>query len=167
MLHMIWIIWIVLNVDGTMLISRNIEYKTMAKAPDYLSFIETHPSVINIEMCINICWNNEGCMSLIFGDGDSTCHLHNTSDGSVKLLSRKEVVPVITKKVIYGNPKIRLSILLAVYHSAYINICMCVRVGVCWVQIKRQQAQSINISKHPSRLTSINLNTNTTTHTLI
>ena len=30
------------------------------------------------------------------------------------------------------------------------------------VHSKRQQAQSINISKHPSRPTSINLNTNTT-----
>ena len=45
---------------------------------------------------------------------------------------------------------------------------MCVRVRVCFmIRIKRQQAQSINISKHPSRLTSINLNTNTTIHTLI
>ena len=35
------------------------------------------------------------------------------------------------------------------------------------VHIKRQQAQSIKIAKHPSRPTSINLNTNTTIHTLI
>ena len=33
------------------------------------------------------------------------------------------------------------------------------------IHIERQQAQSINISKHPSRPTSINLNT--TIHTLI
>ena len=32
---------------------------------------------------------------------------------------------------------------------------------------ERQQAQSINISKHPSRPTSININPNTTIHTLI
>jgi len=45
-------------------------------------------------------------------------------------------------------------------------VCVCVCVCVCFrVNIKRQQAQSINISKHPSKPTSINLNT--TIHTLI
>ena len=39
-------------------------------------------------------------------------------------------------------------------------------LGVCFrLHSKRQQAQSINISKHPSKPTSINLNT--TIHTLI
>jgi len=46
------------------------------------------------------------------------------------------------------------------------NVCVC--ACACFrVHIKRQQAQSINISEHPSRLTSINLNTNTTIYTLI
>jgi len=35
------------------------------------------------------------------------------------------------------------------------------------IHIKRQQAQSKNISKHPLRPTSININKNTTIHTLI
>ena len=45
-------------------------------------------------------------------------------------------------------------------------MCVCVCVCVCFrVHSKRQQAQSINISKPPSKPTSINLNT--TIHTLI
>ena len=43
-----------------------------------------------------------------------------------------------------------------------VSVCVCVCVRV---HSKRQQAQSINISKHPSKPTSINLNT--TIHTLI
>jgi len=53
-----------------------------------------------------------------------------------------------------------------------LGVCACVRACACAcvcfrVHIKRQQAQSSNISKHPSRPTSINLNTNTSIHTLI
>ena len=49
-----------------------------------------------------------------------------------------------------------------------VYVCLCVFVCVCVcfrVHSKRQQAQNINISKHPSKPTSITLNT--TIHTLI
>jgi len=48
------------------------------------------------------------------------------------------------------------------------NNYVCVHVRVCFgIHIERQQAQSINRSKHPLRPTSINININTTIHTLI
>jgi len=52
--------------------------------------------------------------------------------------------------------------ILFIHYYYYYCVCVFFRV-----HIKRQQAQSINISKHPLRPTSINLNTNTTIHTLI
>ena len=59
---------------------------------------------------------------------------------------------------------VRVCVCVCIYMCVCVYIYMC--VCVCFrVHSKRQQAQSINISKHPSKPTSINLNT--TIHTLI
>ena len=57
-----------------------------------------------------------------------------------------------------------IDVLFSYYREASLSLShrACVRFRV---HSKRQQAQSINISKHPSKPTSINLNT--TIHTLI
>ena len=51
------------------------------------------------------------------------------------------------------------------FYSMYVFVYD--RVNVCEYIFVREQAQSINISKHPLRPTSINININTTIHTLI
>jgi hypothetical protein len=70
------------------------------------------------------------------------------------------------KYIQYKRWQIVVMYVYLMFQLVFSCVCVCVCMCVCFrVHSKRQQAQSINISKHPSKPTSINLNT--TIHTLI
>ena len=95
---------------------------------------------------------------------DSCDHVVNFIQINYQYIPGKGCVCAYTYMCV--SVRIHICVSVPIYIYIYIYIYVCVFVCVCSrVHIKRQQAQIINISKHPSRPTSINLNT--TIHTVI
>ena len=80
MLYILYAVSVLMVVKGSTLISQQVEYKAIDKAPDPLSRIGPSRTAKFIEMRLIRCLKASNCKSTVYED--SMCHLQNASDGS-------------------------------------------------------------------------------------
>ena len=83
------------------LLSRMEKYKDMEKAPNALSKIRTIHSSLTTLHCLLDCSKNDHCVSVVH-EG-TTCHLYNSTVGSVNLMPGQKAVGQLSRQSKYGK----------------------------------------------------------------